>query len=246
MIDFKAEVTAAEERRLQEFITALRVPCMVERGVDSWVCNSEFESEFRSKLLTHHCFMGSPLFQESFDSAFKSACAYAGLEVIPAPDGQRFWDATIAGRKISLKSTKAKVLREDRLHISKLTEAAWIQDCRTAKKRRDETIGLFEEYCAQVDAIIQLRYFIQSRKYELVEVPVLLFRQVLSVDQSHFASDGPTINIPIGQHPPDFTLKLDRSDAKITIANINKSLCIVHGTWTVGDYEQKSFSSELR
>ena len=28
--------------------------------------SDEFESEFRSKLLTHHCFMGSPLFQESF------------------------------------------------------------------------------------------------------------------------------------------------------------------------------------
>ncbi len=28
---------------------------------------------------------------------------------------------------------------------------------------------------------------------------------------------------------PDFTLKLDRSDAKITLANINKQLCMVHG-----------------
>ncbi len=31
----------------------------------------------------------------------------------------------------------------------------------------------------------------------------------------------------------DFTLKLDRSDAKITIANIRKALCMVHGTWSL-------------
>jgi hypothetical protein len=35
----------------------------------------------------------------------------------------------------------------------------------------------------------------------------------------------------IGKNPPDFTLKLDRSDAKITITKINKNLCLVHGVW---------------
>jgi hypothetical protein len=198
---------------------------------DSPLNSMEFESEFRSKLLTHHCFMGSPLFQESFDSAFISACSHAGHIVSRAPDGRRFWDVMIDGRRISLKSTKAKNLREGILHISKLTEAAWIQDCRTAAKRREFTFKLFREYNAEVDAIIQLRYFLSSRRYELVEIPVSLFSQVFMVDKSHFSSDGPTINIPIGKQPPDFTLKLDRSDAKITLANINKSLCLIHGTW---------------
>jgi len=119
MIEFTASVTPAEHRRLSEFINALRTPCKVQMNPDSPLNSTEFESEFRSKLLTHHCFMGSPLFQESFDSAFISACS----------------------------------------------------------------------------------------------------------------PDGPTINIPIGQDPPDFTLKLDRSDAKITLANINKNLCLVHGSW---------------
>jgi hypothetical protein len=82
-----------------------------------------------------------------------------------------------------------------------------------------------------VDAIIQLRYFVLRRKYELVEIPVSLFSQIFAVGKSHFSADGPTINIPIGKEPPDFTLKLDRSDAKITLANINKDLCLVHGIW---------------
>jgi len=231
MIEFTASVTPAEHRRLSEFINALRTPCKVQMNPDSPLNSTEFESEFRSKLLTHHCFMGSPLFQESFDSAFISACSHAGHAVNLAPDGRRFWDVLIEGRRISLKSSKAKNLRQATLHISKLTEAAWIQDCRTAIKRREQTFNLFKEYVAEVDAIIQLRYFLLSRRYELVEIPVSLFSQVFGLGKNHFSADGPTINIPIGQDPPDFTLKLDRSDAKITLANINKNLCLVHGSW---------------
>ena len=153
--------------------------------------------------------MGAPLFQESFDSAFAAACSHAGHDVEMAPDGQRFWDVTVDGRKISLKSSKAKNLRESTLHISKLTEAAWIQDCRTARKRQEHTRRLFRQYCDDVDAIVQLRYFGSSLRYELVEIPVSLFSQVLAVGRTHFSADGPTINIPIGKDPPDFTLKLD-------------------------------------
>ncbi len=231
MIDFTVPVTEAEERRLREFIRALRTNCTVDMHPESTLNSELFESEFRSKLLTHHCFMGSPLFQESFDSAFIAACSHAGHQVEEAPEGQRFWDVTIDGRRISLKSSKAKSLREDTLHISKLTEAAWIQDCRTATKRREHTHRLFKDYCDEVDAILQLRYFQSLHLYELVEIPVSLFSQILDVGKKHFVADGPTINIPIGKSPPDFTLKLDRSDAKVTIAKINKQLCLVHGIW---------------
>lgn len=192
----------------------------------------EFEAEFRSRLLTQHCFVGTPLFQESFDAAFIAACRQSGHEVNPAPSGLRFWDVLVDNRKISLKSTKAKNLRMNALHISKLTEAAWIQDCRTATMRMNRTVELFQEYCAEVDAIIQLRYFENSQLYELVEIPVdPLFQQVMNIDKSEFAADGPAINVPADKHPPDFTLKLDRSDSKITIANINKAVCVVHGSW---------------
>ena len=231
MIDFRMSVTEAEKRRLQEFLGALRTSCRAHMDPKSPWNSAEFESEFRSKLLTHHCFMGSPLFQESFDSAFVAACERAGHQVEQAPTGQRFWDVMIDGRRISLKSSKAKSLRNETAHISKLTEAAWIQDCRTAAKRREYTHRLFRDYCSEVEAIVQLRYFHSLQLYELVEIPVALFAQILNVSTTHFSADGPTINIPVGKDPPDFTLKLDRSDAKITIANINKDLCLVHGTW---------------
>ena len=108
MVDFKVSVTPAEERRLKEFISALRTRCTVNMHPESIWNNERFESEFRSKLLTHHCFMGSPLFQESFDSAFIAACSRAGHQVAQAPDGQRFWDVMIDGRRISLNPRKQK------------------------------------------------------------------------------------------------------------------------------------------
>lgn len=191
----------------------------------------EFVDEFQSRLLSQHVFLGNPLFQQSFETAFITSARTAGFEVEPAPEGQRFWDIRVNGRRISLKSSKAKSMRADKLHISKLTEAAWIQDCRNAAHRRRMTIDLFSSYCDEVDEIIQLRYFEQVATYEMVGIEVPLFEPILDLAASHFSAGGPTINIPIGQIPPDFTLKLDRSDAKITIGNIRKDKCRVHGKW---------------
>lgn len=234
MPDLEIQVTDAEYRRIRELIDALRTPCKVALHPKSPWNKPEFESEFRSKLLFNHCIVKTPLFQESFDAAFISACHAAGCKVREAPSGQRFWDVEVDDRKISLKSTKAKSLKMDKLMISKLTEAAWIQDCRSSATRCKHTKDLFQQYCGMVDAILQFRYFRETELYELVEIPVSLFSQVQDVGRRHFDADGPTIRIPIGKDPCDFALKLDRSDAKITISNINKQLCTVHGTWQIG------------
>jgi hypothetical protein len=210
------------------------MPCSALVAEDNSLVQGGFEEEFRSRLLAQHCFMGSPLFQEGFDSAFISACKEAGHEVGEAPPGQRFWDVMVDDRKISLKSTKAKSLKERFLHISKLTEAAWIQDCRSARQRHERTCELFQAYCDEVDSIIQLRFFDRRQLYELVEIPTVVFRQIFELKVNCFSSESSSINIPVGKEPPDFTLKLDRSDAKITLANINKDQCNLLGTWQLG------------
>ncbi len=216
-----------------ELLAALRTETEVQVNPASWLLDANFAEEFTSRLLAQHVFMGSPLFQESFDAAFFAAAKISGKCVFAAPHGQRFWDVSINKKQISLKSSKALSLSEKTLHISKLTEAAWIQDCRSAKQRYDQAKNLFDNYLAEVHSIFQLRYFQRSLTYELVEMPVALFNKILCLPVSEFSADGPTINIPVGQTPPDFTLKLDRSDAKITVANIRKELCVVHGRWTI-------------
>ncbi len=53
--------------------------------------SDSFESEFRSELLTHHSFMGSPPFQESFDSDFIAACWHAGRKIEETAGGQEMF-----------------------------------------------------------------------------------------------------------------------------------------------------------
>jgi hypothetical protein len=115
--------------------------------------------------------------------------------------------------------------------VSKLCEAAWIQDVRGATQREARTKQLFSDYTGSVDSIIQLRLFKNMALYELVEVPAAVLAQVEHIPRAEFAPDGPSIGIPVGKNPPDFTLKLDRSDAKITLANINKGVCRVLASW---------------
>lgn len=229
-LDF-SDITPAESRRLSELLQALRTKIVSRIFTKSAIFSDLFMDEFQSRLLAQHVFMGNVLFQESFDAAFIESAKVSGHYVENAPKGQRFWDVAIDGKRISLKSTKAKALRDETLHISKLTEAAWIQDCRSAKARREKTISLFSDYISMVDTIYQLRYFSNTHRYELVEIPVVLFSEIMGLPEKVFCADGPSINIPIGAVPPYFTLKLDRSDAKITLANILKANCIVHAIW---------------
>lgn len=111
MIDFRMTVSAAQERRLKEIVSALRAPSEARMNPESCFNSVAFESEFRSKLLTQHSFIGSPLFQESFESAFLAACRQIRQQVEREPDGQRFWDIIVDGKRISLKPSKAKSLR---------------------------------------------------------------------------------------------------------------------------------------
>lgn len=234
MPDVSFSISTAEERRINELLAALRTKISVSWDKKSPLLNEAFVDEFQSRLLSQHVFLGTPLFQESFDQAFIASTKCAGFELAEAASGQRFWDVKIGKKNISLKSSKAKSLRIDKLYISKLTEAAWIQDCRSAKQRRDHTFELFKSYCKGVSEIIQLRYFQKTQTYEIVGVPVNVLKKILELPVSAFNADGPTINIPIGQEIPDFTLKLDRSDAKVTLANISKTVCRVHASWILG------------
>lgn len=224
-------VERVEQRYVDELLSAIRGPCKADYPDESPLVTDDFKAEFRTALLIHHYFLKAPLATTSFDAAFIRAAKSAGHNVDEAPEGQRFWDVRVRQKRISLKSTSAADLNIDFLHISKLCEAAWIQDMRTAQERERRTKELFVDFTSSVESIMQLRNFKKKAFYELVEIPICLFEQVKNVRRSHFAADGPTIGIPVGQSPPDFQLKLDRSDAKITLARIRKDRCRVLGTW---------------
>ncbi|MFM5949346.1 MAG: hypothetical protein ACKOPM_08965 [Novosphingobium sp.] len=219
-----------EQRNLDELLAAMRAPC-AETFDGANYLNAEFAQEFRAAIAIHHYYLRATLGTNFFEAAFKKAAIAAGHDLRSAPEGGRFWDIELDGKKVSLKSSAAASMRVGKLHISKLCEAAWIQDVRGAAARESATKSLFAEYVSVVDSIIQLRYFRSAQTYEMVQIPSKLLSQVAAVPRSEFAPDGPTIGIPVGQEIPDFTLKLDRSDAKVTLANINKDACRVLGSW---------------
>ena len=152
----------------------------------------------------------------------------------------RFSDLTVAdneggSRRLSLKSTAAQRLSEKTVHISKLTEAAWIQDVRSSRQRRSRTLELFQEYRNAVDAIVMLRAFRQRNKiperYQLVEIPSTIFQSLQDSTMSEFDSDAPVISCSFRGHQDAARVALDRSDAKITVRRISLDVCSVHAEW---------------
>lgn len=197
---------------------------------------------FGLMISAHHGVTVEALGQSSFEIAFRDACSAVGWNVDPPGSAtRRFVDLTLRTsdgdvRKLSLKSTAARRLSTTSAHISKLTEAAWIQDVRSARSRRDKTLELFEEYRAAVDAIVMLRAFRTDsatvpHRYQLIEIPSAVFASLATAPLTAFEADGPTIDCAYGGNPAAARVSLDRSDAKVTVKQIQLSACTIHAEW---------------
>ena len=204
--------------------------------------NQEWVEYFGLTISAHHGTTVEPLGLTGFEVAFRNACDAVGWAVDqPGSATQRFVDATVHAddmveRKLSLKSTAARRLSATTAHISKLTEAAWIQDVRSSRARRDKTLELFRQYRAAVDSIVVLRAFRQvpttaPEKYQLLEIPTEIFASLEDAPLSAFAADGPTIDCPYRDESVAARVSLDRSDAKVTVKQVKLSACTVHAEW---------------
>lgn len=246
------EQASPQRRALLEAVAALsevhvpRVLQLVERlqqavAVESLtpdhpIFTNEWVDRFAIRLQVHHATNLAPLNRTGFEDAFTECCEAAGIPVEPATSAtNRFWDVKVGDLHASLKTEGSQAIAPDFIHISKLSEAAWIQDVRTATARRDKTLELFSTYRSLVDVIYMLRIFkaLNPIRYELVEIPVDLFDPIQQLSRNDFTADAPSILIPPGSNPPDYRLRLDRSDAKITIARLRKDRCHVHAVWLV-------------
>lgn len=213
----------------------------------SWIAkNPEWIEYFGLTISAHHGATTEPLGLTSFEVAFRNACEAVGWRVSePESATQRFIDLTVgaddgAERRLSLKSTAAQRLSITTAHISKLTEAAWIQDVRSARDRRERTVELFRQYRESVDAIVLLRAFRKGRdvvpaKYQLIEIPTAIFAALEDAPRSAFAADGPTIDCAFRGEPAAARVSLDRSDAKITVKQIKLSSCLLHAEWHISE-----------
>ena len=201
---------------------------------------------FGLALSVHHGTTTDPLAQKGFETVFQNACESVGWVVEkPASETWRFLDLILKRehceeQKLSLKSTAQKRLSPRTVHISKLTEAAWIQDMRTARDRRTHTLDLFRQYVDAVDSIMMLRAFRRPEepqavpsKYQLIEIPTAIFRSLFDTPMQAFSADGPTIDCSYGDFDVAARVSLDRSDAKITVKAIRIAACTEHVIWEI-------------
>jgi len=196
---------------------------------------------FGLALSVHHGMTTDPLRLTGFETVFRDACEFVKWNVEkPFSETHRFVDMTIRrGRnreqRLSLKSTAAQNLSKSTVHISKLTECAWLQDVRSAKKRREKTLKLFQEYTAAVDSIVMLRAFRERDKvpsrYQLLEISTAIFHSLQDAPISSFEKDGPTIDCSFGDHKVAARVSLDRSDSKVTVKQIRLAACTTHVEW---------------
>lgn len=230
------QLNATETSVVEAFLAAILAPVVQSLFPGSWLVTPKWAEGFLARLRTHNALSEEPLSTRQFEAAFNAACETVGWAVTPAAGAtNRFYDTTIQrgneAKRLSLKASAQQAMNRSSIHISKLTEAAWVQDTRRQADRRDQLVRLFREYRETTDAILMLRGFRRpdSVLYELVEIPTDLFAPVatLSID----AAQKPTIEIPEGQVPPVFKVRVDRSDAKITLTGIRLDVCTVHATW---------------
>lgn len=229
-------------RFVARIVESLATSPTAETRSPTWLTkHPEWVEYFGLAISAHHGTSVAPLGLGSFEIAFCNACKAIEWPIeMSVSTTQRFVDLTVTPsdgvtRRLSLKSTAAKRLSEHTAHISKLTEAAWIQDVRSARTRRQRTLELFREYRSAVDAIIMLRAFRTSNtipnRYQLLEIPSAIFASLEDATESVFAADGPVIDCGYGGLPSAAQVAIDRSDAKITIRRIQVSACTVHAEW---------------
>ena len=216
----------------------------------------EWIEYFGLAISAHHGTTTEPLGLTSFEIVFRNACEAVNWSLDPPGSAtRRFVDVTLTPadgttRRLSLKSTAAKNLSERTAHISKLTEAAWIQDVRSARARRRHTLKLFREYRAAVDAIVMLRVFREPdtipNRYQLIEIPGDLFTSLEKSPESAFAADGPVVDCAYGGISPAAQVSIDRSDANITVRRLRLSACTIHAEWRLVQSKASSSGSPAR
>ncbi len=199
-----------------------------------------FRINFRNRLLLHHAANESKLTKKAFEYAFRAASAAAGRSaVIVDSQTNPGTDVVVDGESFSLKTEAARSLRANFITISKLSEGRWIQQCGSTEELAEATVARVPSHLLQYDRILTLRarnLAAASVLYDLVEIPrsVLLNVQNLKADDfsPRTAQGGSTASVSVdGQRA--FTLRLDGSDGKVTISNLDIGLCLRHCSWAV-------------
>ena len=195
-------------------------------------------TDFGDILRLHHCFSRESFSKDKFEYALESVLKISNVSACLAKRGQRGFDITINGEKVSLKTEAAAKIRIGFIHISKFMELGsgdW-------GKNPADLIGLrgqFLNALSSFDRLLMLRALKKGNPdyvYELIEIPLQLLKESRSgelemkLDSKQFPKPG-YCYVP-SKETPNYSLYFDGGgERKLQIKNLDKKHCRVHASW---------------
>ena len=220
---------------VQGVIKQFQLPHTFQRNLTSDVINDVVLEALGDTLRIHHAFSRQALSKDRFEFAFERALLQGGHRAALASSRtNRGHDLTVNDVPVSLKTEAAANIKLDSLHISKFMELGrgeWI-----LAALRD----LFLEHMRGYDRIFQFRCLGSgpvNYKYELVEIPMDLFREASNAELQTQEGSRQTPKPGYGYVRDvsgnlKFSLYFDGgTERKLQIKGIRKDLCVVHATW---------------
>ena len=240
IIERLEQLTNAQVTILETILDEFSKPISCKVHKTDFLTEDNFEY-FTERIKLHHANSIDPLRKEHFEHVLEQTLRDSGRIVSrETSKTTRGRDLTVDGIGISLKSESAKNTKPDKIKISKLMEAVWIKQL-TSKEElpqflRQNVLDHFNNY----ERVFTLRtYFSRLREeliYDLREILVEDFRLISHLEPNDFSdlTKTNTTSATVKKLGKDlFKLRLDGSDDKITIDNLNCDFCPLHCRWTL-------------
>jgi len=189
-------------------------------------------------LRIHHSFSAEPFTKDKFEFVLQKVLTMSGHDASLASKGNRGYDISINGTKVSLKTQADRNIREGKIWISKFMELGkgqWGDNPKDLVRLR----SLFLHHLRNYERIFTLRALRRAPNwsYELVEVPKRLMLAARSGELQ--------MQLKSRQYPkPGYCYVRSRTDEdiyqlyfdagserKLQIKNLLKTSCFIHATW---------------
>jgi hypothetical protein len=234
---------------LIEMADNLRKNILSERNSESGMVTLEFMDSFADRLLIHHAMGAEKFSKKPFEFAFVRAMRAAGRQAEIAESGtDPGADIIVGDERYSLKTEAAKKISSGSITVSKLAEARWIRD--DGKNAEWLFNGIYHKVLPRFDDyehVLILRAFDATLdggpavRYELVEVPLDLLREVKNVvlediKVSQGKNGGGSVRVlrMNREHMKHlFTLTFDGSVEKLRLSSLKMDECILHAKWII-------------
>ncbi len=197
---------------------------------------------FAMRLAAHHAYSASVLKKENFEHILEAAFARTGTPTKrPNSMTLRGADLTVGNTTLSLKTEAARNLSAKFITISKLMEAAWIKQTTSADDVPAYIASMVMPHFENYDRIFMLRSYPDRERngfvrYDLREIPKDILEAVGSLTGGDFKTPTRTrttsADVRVNGRRA-FRFRLDGSDDKLTINNLDVDLCPLHAWWSL-------------